>query len=373
MKKLIVYPSDPMKAYLEKGQTYEYYGNYFNPGGFFDEVYAISPWGDNNIEKHANVTYIKASPLKFKKIIKEIKPTVVRAYGGYHCADWLALSQTQEIPTVVSVHDTNLDLIYNSIKYADNIICMSQSVQDAVRAKIDCSEKGEYIMGNRIDINIFSQVSDTSYYCKLNERFGNGRHVLHVGRKSNQKNLDTLIRAIPLLPDDVSVIFVGRGDFGPYERLATEMGVQNRIFNVEQIDNFDLPKWYSWCDCFCTPSRWEGFGLVFIEAASCKSPIVTSDIGPMNEYLTNNKDAILVRDYENPLAIADALLRVLEKKVDVDCIKDEARKVGERFEKSIIDKKEIDIYKEIIDRGLRFRTEVPIWEKIKLGWKYRQY
>ena len=39
----------------------------------------------------------------------------------------------------------------------------------------------------------------------------------------------------------------------------------------------------------CTPSKWEGFGLVFVEAAACGAKIITSDVPPMNEYFSNGK------------------------------------------------------------------------------------
>ena len=38
MKKLVCFPSDPIDAYIKKGMTYEYLEEYFNPGGYFDEV-----------------------------------------------------------------------------------------------------------------------------------------------------------------------------------------------------------------------------------------------------------------------------------------------------------------------------------------------
>lgn len=371
MKRLVVFPSDPMDAYLKKGQTYEYYENYFNPGGYFDEVYSLSPWGKEREERHGNVTYIKARPREFRQLINKINPDVVRAYGGYHCADWLALSQTSGIPTVVSVHDTNPELIFDTIKYADNVICMSKCVQEAVREKVDCRGKGEYVMPNRIDTALFSPTIDDQLIMELNKKFGEGRHILHVGRKSTQKNLDTLIKAIPLLPEDVKVIFVGAGDFSPYEKIAKEQGVDNRVFCVDRVANVDLPKWYSWCDCFCTPSRWEGFGFVFIEAASCKAPIVTSDIAPMNEYLTDGIDSVLVKEYENPRALADAIMKVLDSGADLYKMKENARLVGQRFEKKSVDEQEIRIYKEIIEKGPI--NKVPLWERARLNWKYRNF
>lgn len=373
MKKIVVLPSDPMQAYLDKGQTYEYYYNYFNPGGYFDEVFALSPWGGEEPEVHAGVTYIKSNPKNFKRIISEINPNVVRAYGGYHCADWLAISSVENIPTVVSIHDTNPKLIYSSIKYADNIIYMADCVKDAVKKKINASFQKEWVMGNRIDTSVFAYTEDKCFFHQLDERFGKGKHILHVGRKSEQKNLDTLIKSLQYLPDDVSVIFVGRGDFKPYKQLAMNYNVENRVFNVDYVNNVDLPKWYSWCDCFCTPSRWEGFGVVFIEAASCKTSIITSDISPMNEYLTNGKDSILVKCFEDPREIANAIRYVLENKAELNGMKDNARLIGERFSKEHVDSQEISIYEDIIKAGVKNRKKISIFNRKKIEWKYRNY
>ncbi len=373
MKTLVVMPSDPMQAYLDLGQTYEYFEDYFNPGGYFDKVYAISPWGNTERETHGNVTYIKAKPIEFKNIIQEIHPDVVRAYGGYFCADWLAMSRIDDIPNVVSVHDTNPNLIYDSIKYADNVIYMAQCVQDAVRSKIDCAGKGEWVMGNRIDPDLMKPTSDKLFKEKMNQIYGCGRHILHVGRKTRQKNLDTLIKSLQYLPDDVSAIFIGKGDFSEYEELAKKLNVAHRVFNVDHVDNVELPKWYTWCDCFCTPSRWEGFGYVFIEAASCESAIVTADIGPMNEYLTNGKDSILVKNYENPEEIAKAIKRALENGEDIQNMKKNARKVGERFSKESVDSQEVAIYEQIIQTGPRQRKKINPIAKYRLFRKNKKY
>ena len=371
MKKLVVFPSDPMKAYIDLGQTYEYFEDYFNPGEYFDEVYALSPWGENDVEIHGKVRFIKEKPHNFKRKIKEIKPCVVRAYGGYCCSDWLAMSRMDDIPTVVSVHDTNPDLIYESIKYADNVVYMAKCVQDAVRKKVDCTGKGEWVMGNRIDTQLFTYCEDRDFFARLNQKYGKGKHILHIGRKTTQKNLDTVIKALRYLPDDVSVIFIGKGDFEPYEMIAKELNVDHRVFSVDHVNNSDLPKWYSWCDCFCTPSRWEGFGFVFIEAASCKASIVTSDIRPMNEYLTNGINSILVKDFENPKMIADAIGWTIENTDDSKRLGENARKVGERFSKELVDKQEIEIYKRIIETGPRTRNKVSLWERAKMELKYR--
>ena len=52
---------------------------------------------------------------------------------------------------------------------------------------------------------------------------------------------------------------------------------------------------------------------MFIEALSCGCNIVTSDIVPMNEFLKDGYNAVLVGDYESPSAIAAAILKYVDK------------------------------------------------------------
>lgn len=349
MKKLVFFPSDPIEAYIAKGRSYDFLDDYYNPAGYFDEVYCLSPWGQRSEETIGKIHYIKASPYKFKKIINRINPDVIRGYGGYCCADWISFNKVKGIPTVVSVHDTNPDLIHKSLEYADGIICMSQAVKDAVQKLVPNVTKNIWVMPNRIDLAIYKKKYDDKYFDKLNQQFPGKKHILHVGRKAEQKNLDTVIKALKYLDTDVVAVFVGRGDLTIYQKLAEEEGVASRCFWVDSVNSEELPLWYSWCDCFCTPSRWEGFGYVFIEAAACEAAVITSNIGPMNEYLNDKQNAILIDEYENPKVIANAITYALENNDDVKKMRTNAREVGLAFSKDKVDQQEISIYEKMFD------------------------
>lgn len=347
-KKLVFFPSDPIIAYIEKGKTYKQLEEYYNPGDYFDEVYCLSPWGECDEKVIGKIHYIKADVLEFKKIIKKIHPDIVRGYGGYCCADWASISKVKDIPFVISVHDTNPNLIHDSLKYADALIFMSTAVRDAVFKKVNICHDNTFIMGNRIDTNIFKKKSDDIYFDQLNKKYGYGKHILHIGRKDEQKNIETVIRAMQYLGDDYKCIFIGKGDSAKYQEIAKSCGCENRCFFEQSVSNCELPYWYSWCDYFVVPSRWEGFGVVFIEAAACETLIITSDIAPMNEFLKNGENAILIKDYENPRAIADAILSTENQNLKSLSLKRNAREVGLRFSKDIIDKQEIAIYEKVL-------------------------
>jgi glycosyltransferase involved in cell wall biosynthesis len=342
--RLVVIPSDPIEAYEKQGLYF--LKEYYNPQGFFDEVYAISPW--ETMDRIAyGMNILKIPEKNFKKTIKKIKPDVIRAYGGYWASDLACYNKVKKIPIVVSVHDTNKDLLFSSVRNADMVICMSQIVANIVE-DFGVQKNRIRILPNRIDINVFSPKNDSLYFKKLNEMFPAGRHILHIGRKTEQKNIDTLIKSLPLLPTEYSAIFIGAGDAANYIKLAADYNVADRCFWIEYVNNAELPFWYSWCDCFCTPSRWEGFGFVFIEAAACGAAIITSDIAPMNEYLTHNKDSFLVKEFEDPKKLAAAICYVCE---DIDykkAISSKAIETGKLFERDKIDAIEVSYYKEIL-------------------------
>lgn len=359
--RLVVIPSDPVAAYEQKG-TSSWLEAYYNPQKMFHEVFAISP-REKGERTAYGMTILGVQEREFSRIMRNIRPDVVRAYGGFWPADLACRHRIPGVPVVVSVHDTNPSLLHRSVRYADLVICMSKAVEKQVLAMgVDPSRIR--ILPNRIDTNVFYPIKDEDSLQSVACRFPAGKNILHVGRKSEQKNLDTLIRALEFLPVCYSCVFIGMGNRSPYVALAEQLGVCDRCFWVDSVENSQLPLWYSWCDCMCTPSRGEGFGLVFIEAAACGAPIVTSDIPPMNEYLTKDVSACLVRDYENPRALAAAVVRVCEDSEYRRSISNGAVEAAKPFDRRIVDLAEVGMYREALNMGrlsLLRRGELFIW------------
>lgn len=338
-----------MENYLNGGYTYDYFEKYYNPEGFFDEVYCLCP-NEKNL-RTGKISYINAEPKNFDKIINMIEPDIIRAYDGWNCSDWAIANCVTDIPIVVSVHDTNPNLINQSLKYADFIICMTNAVKDEIKEQLHIEDCKLYVMPNRVDTSMFYKTTDYNIFKKLDTRFGKGKHIIHVGRKAKQKNLDTLIKALVYLPKEYSILFIGPGNIDFYKKLATELNVLERCFFIEHVVNDELPIYYSWADCMCTPSRWEGFGFVFIEAAACECPIVTSNIAPLNEYLVHEQNSFLVDNYEEPQNLAIEIIRACSDDPLLLRIKKNARKTALKFDKTIVDKHEKELYKIFISSG----------------------
>jgi glycosyltransferase involved in cell wall biosynthesis len=358
--RLAVIPSDPLEAYKKKG-TASWLKDYYNPLHFFDKVYLLSPLEEKGgYEFGLNI--IPTKPQQLKSCIKELGIDVVRAYGGYWACDLACQNKLKGIPVVVSIHDTNVKLLHDSIKKADVIFCVSEAVRELVLTRVDKSDM-VWLLPNRVNFNTMRPYPKNELM-SLDAEYPFKYKILHVGRKSEEKNLDTVIKVLKILGKEYCLLAIGRGNQDLYKDLAKEHGVMEQCYFIESINNEDLARYYSWADCMCTPSRWEGFGVVFIEALACETVTVTSDIAPMNEYIRHGENGLLVEDYENPHALAEVVKAACTDIHLRNTIRKNARKSIEMFEKSRIDKREVDYYQKILAMKHNGAFNLSFWERI---------
>jgi len=347
MKRLAVIPGESIAEYLEAGYSEDWLRDYYNPCRFFDEVYLLSPLEKNQSDL-LGMQVIQTRDRELKRRLKELKIDVVRAYGGYWPCAMACDYKLKGVPVVVSVHDTNPKLLFNAVKKADFVWSVSTVVKDFILTKFKHPERA-WVLPNRVNFETMYPRFD-EYCLDLNEKYPYAYRILHVGRKREQKNLDTLIKALKILGKDYCVIASGKGEIEIYEQLAREEGVLKQCFFLESIENKELARYYSWVNCMCTPSRWEGFGMVFTEALACEAVVVTSDIAPMNEFITHGENGLLVKDYENPQAVAEMIKKAcLDDKIR-KILKRNARQSVTKFEKNYIDKLEADYYARVMEK-----------------------
>lgn len=337
---LVVIPSDKLSEYEEK--RYFDLEGYYNPNKFFDKVFCLSPL-ECGYTKAYGMFVAGVSPQTYRKALKIIRPNVVRAYGGYWASTFAIKNKVDSIPIISSVHDSNPKMLYKEVLKADKVIAVSKCVIELLKQRGVKESKIE-LLPNRVDIANFYPLSVE----QLEDFPKDFKYILSVGRLCEEKNIDTLIKSLALLPSEYRCIIIGDGEEGEYMGLAKELGVDSKIIWRKAVANKSLPLYYSFVDCFCTPSRSEGFGIVFIEAMACGAAVVTSNIAPMNEFIKHKESGHLVDEYENPEALAKAILKVCQDKEYATHIKQGAIKAAKRFDKRAIDAQEAKIYENII-------------------------
>jgi glycosyltransferase involved in cell wall biosynthesis len=139
--------------------------------------------------------------------------------------------------------------------------------------------------------------------------------LLFVGYSFRRKGLAQVIRAMAALGEDRAELWVAGGDDpAPYERLARELGLRERVrFLGHRSDVVGLMQA---ADAFVMPASYEPFGLVLLEALACGTPVVTSRAAGVAEFMTDGREGYTVEDPLDTAELAGALRRLLERRAE---------------------------------------------------------
>lgn len=136
--------------------------------------------------------------------------------------------------------------------------------------------------------------------------------ILFVGRLNARKNIESLLKAIPLLHDTkIAVVIVGgaEGKTSSFKKILSDPKLHGRVLMTGSVASEELPAIYAMATLFCFPSFAEGFGLPPLEAMAAGVPAVVSHTTSLPEVCG---DAPVYIDSDNPENIAYALNRLLE-------------------------------------------------------------
>jgi phosphatidylinositol alpha-1,6-mannosyltransferase len=150
---------------------------------------------------------------------------------------------------------------------------------------------------------------------------GTGPILLTVARLVRRKGIDQVLRCIPdLVRKHPGLQYVVAGE-GPEKvdllQLSSDLLIEEHVRFLGLTE--ESTKWalYSMCDLFIMPNRllngedWEGFGIVFMEAALCGKPAIGGRNGGVPEAIEDCVTGLLV-DSEKVDSIRDTVLLLLD-------------------------------------------------------------
>jgi glycosyltransferase involved in cell wall biosynthesis len=132
-----------------------------------------------------------------------------------------------------------------------------------------------------------------------------------TARFFDQKDHNTVIRAVTLLNNNVHVLFCGSGDDGINDcrLLADKLGVGERIHFLG--GRTDIPKLLKSSDIGILSSFYEGFSISLIEYMASGLPVICSNVDGSRELVKNYGVLFPVGDYN---ALAKEIGELLENK-----------------------------------------------------------
>ena len=187
-------------------------------------------------------------------------------------------------------------------KKAQVVICISESVRDFGIRNSEVRDSSKC----RIIYYGFPKVTKKKKF-ELTQRKSRIITLFTAARLVPQKNLFNLVDSIHLLPENYHLKIAG---LGPLHRDLTDYikrsNLSSRVFLLGKIDNVD--ELLIQCDLFVLSSRYEGFGLVLLEAMASNCKIAASNIKIIKEVLGDSYKYLF--DQENPQEIASCLLKL---------------------------------------------------------------
>jgi len=180
--------------------------------------------------------------------------------------------------------------IKKAIKYSDKIVTVSKSSKKDILEVFPWVDSDKVIVTPLGISSSFKKIEDERLLSDLKLRYNLASGViLFVGTIQPRKNIDILIDAFSDLKKNNKIkhklVIIGRYGWMYKDILKRikDLGINNDIIVVDNLPLEDLVLFYNIADIFISASSYEGFGLTVLEAMSCSTPVVTSNVSSLPE------------------------------------------------------------------------------------------
>ena len=367
------------------------------------EARCFGPQNDTDTNLHAlgfsKQLNLKPSDERFNKILKPLDINLqwaasLKDVDILHCHTWYShfggvlASKLLQKPLVLTTHSLEPHRPWKSeqlgkggyamscwiertaYEAADGVIAVSQGMKRDVMHLYHVPEEKIQVIYNGIDPDFYKPTFEESVL----QKYGidkNKPFVLFVGRITRQKGISQLIQAIRYISKDAQIVLcAGAPDT---QELADEC--ENLIRSAKQerdgiiwiesmVPHSELRVLYSYATVFATPSLYEPFGIINLEAMSCETPVVGSAVGGIPEIIVDKETGFLVPlkpisesnfEPENPEAFQRAFAEKLNILLENPTL---AKEMGKASRKRAIDvfsweaiaRQTFDFYQKTIER-----------------------
>ena len=237
----------------------------------------------------------------------------VHGHIGSTAAIYLKEAKNHGIRTIAHSHNTSAktarQVLYDVLAYptrhiADYLfMCSLQAGIDRYGKKAVSDKNRAYFVPNAIDTEHYR--FNTSIREKTRQELGVSENTLlvgHVGRFAEQKNhlfLLDIFREIAERMLDAKLLLVGDGTLREkIEEKIDNLGLKDKV--IMAGNRTDVSSMLMAMDVFVFPSKYEGFGIVLVEAQCTGLPCIISDVIPRESII--NKEGITVLSFQDTAA-----------------------------------------------------------------------
>lgn len=249
-----------------------------------------------------------------------------------------------------------LDLEEDMLQRAPHLLSNSNAIENTINEYYEnvCNGKTCAVPHGLPDISkgIISQRQDDKV------------EILFLGRLEHRKGIDILLKCIPELCDKYPNIifrFVGNDKINipnkdityteEFFSVTDNKKYKNQMIFEGFVSEERMKQAYADCDIFVSPSRYESFGLIFLEAMMFAKPVIGCKAGGMLEVIEDNITGFLAQP-EDVASLKDCLEKLITNKALRQKMGKAGRKLYEqKFTDNIMAENVLKVYQKLLNKN----------------------
>lgn len=173
------------------------------------------------------------------------------------------------------------------LRFTDAVVCISQhDYRAALSARLNASRL--HLVLNGLSVQVPAVKKDSFPWPP------NALRVLYVGRFDHQKGFDVLLEAARIIKSYALIVMAGAPVLADAHYTSLLQDTDPKVQLVGWQDPSALAVLVKSADVVVIPSRWEGFGLVALEAMRAGVAVVASRVGGLAEVVVDDVTGVLV-------------------------------------------------------------------------------
>ena len=245
----------------------------------------------------------------FKRAIKDLKPDIIHAHLELLEVLYYARNSLEGIELFFTCHNPPEKLIGDErpkerdacrylIDHNDlHIIALHEGMADEIKHMFKINEVS--VIRNGIDLEKFANVSISQKEKRKELGIPEDAYVVgQVSRFTYQKNPEFTVKVFSELlkkKENAYLLLIGRGkQETELRKQVQQLGIEDKVRIL--ISRDDIPELLKAMDVFVLPSRFEGFGIVLVEAQAAGLPCVVSESVPSQVYLSKKVNKLNLND-----------------------------------------------------------------------------
>ncbi|VVB59461.1 D-inositol-3-phosphate glycosyltransferase [uncultured archaeon] len=307
--------------------------------------------------------------LYVKKIIEEFKPDIINVCSPYPisiCA--MICAKKKHIPLVGSIHIlpenvlapflssalypimekytwSYLVYFYNRVDWATIPTQTGATMYQKKGLKTPVRP-----ISNGVNTEMFKPTNKGDY---LRKRFNLPEKplILYTGRINQEKNVDVLVKAIPVVLKsiDAHFLFCGSGGLKPdMMKLTQELGVDTHTTFIDFLDWADYPNIFTLADVFVMPAESELQSIVTLEAVASGVPPVVVNKGAVPELARAENGLVFEPQDSNQLA--SNIITILSDETLRNTMKKNSLRLSEQHSMNTVGTQYEEVYEKILEQ-----------------------